>query len=52
MMTPHYQCDDCGYAFEKSELFPDFEDGLMACPVCGSTELELAETPAEEKKAA
>ncbi len=38
-----YVCEDCGYEFEKTELFPDIEDQEeeIACPSCGGVDLQI-----------
>jgi len=52
METAHYVCEDCGYEFAKSELFPDIEDAEVACPNCGGIELQVVDRAGEQQEPA
>ncbi len=45
MNVPFYRCEDCGHEFDKTELLPDVEDDLVACPECGGLDIQLVTAP-------
>jgi len=43
MNAPYYQCEDCGFEFEKSEFLADVEEYPLACPACDGLDIQLVE---------